>query len=25
VKFSHDSEPADTELVFDLMFAGQRP
>ena len=25
VKFSQDSEPADTELVFDLMFAGQRP
>jgi pyruvate dehydrogenase E1 component alpha subunit len=25
VKFSHDSEPADTELVFDLMFAGQTP
>jgi TPP-dependent pyruvate/acetoin dehydrogenase alpha subunit len=25
VKFSRDSEPADTELVFDLMFAGQRP
>jgi TPP-dependent pyruvate/acetoin dehydrogenase alpha subunit len=24
-KFSHDSEPADTELVFDLMFAGARP
>jgi pyruvate dehydrogenase E1 component alpha subunit len=24
-KFSHDSEPADDELVFDLMFAGQRP
>ena len=25
VKFSHDSEPANDELVFDLMFAGQRP
>jgi acetoin:2,6-dichlorophenolindophenol oxidoreductase subunit alpha len=25
VAFSHASEPADTELVFDLMFAGQRP
>jgi pyruvate dehydrogenase E1 component alpha subunit len=25
VKFSQDSEPADTELVFDLMFAGQKP
>ena len=24
-KFSHDSEPADPELVFDLMFAGQKP
>jgi acetoin:2,6-dichlorophenolindophenol oxidoreductase subunit alpha len=24
-KFSHASEPADDELVFDLMFAGQRP
>jgi TPP-dependent pyruvate/acetoin dehydrogenase alpha subunit len=24
-KFSHDSAPADDELVFDLMFAGQRP
>lgn len=25
VAFSHESEPADPELVFDLMFAGQRP
>jgi TPP-dependent pyruvate/acetoin dehydrogenase alpha subunit len=25
VAFSHASEPADTELVFDLMFAGQKP
>ncbi len=25
VAFSQASEPADTELVFDLMFAGQRP
>jgi TPP-dependent pyruvate/acetoin dehydrogenase alpha subunit len=25
VAFSNRSEPADTELVFDLMFAGQRP
>lgn len=25
VAFSHASEPADPELVFDLMFAGQRP
>ncbi len=24
-RFSHASEPADEELVFDLMFAGQRP
>ena len=24
-KFSHASEPADEELVFDIMFAGQRP
>ena len=24
-KFSHASEPADEELVFDLMFAGQKP
>jgi pyruvate dehydrogenase E1 component alpha subunit len=24
-KFSHESEPADADLVFDLMFAGQRP
>jgi pyruvate dehydrogenase E1 component alpha subunit len=25
VAFSHKSEAADEELVFDLMFAGQRP
>jgi acetoin:2,6-dichlorophenolindophenol oxidoreductase subunit alpha len=25
VEFSHSSEPADPQLVFDLMFAGQRP
>jgi hypothetical protein len=25
VAFSSRSEPADVELVFDLMFAGQRP
>src|SRR6185437_15192257 len=25
VKFSHESEPADPELVFYLMFAGQKP
>ncbi len=25
VEFSHASEAADPELVFDLMFAGQRP
>ena len=25
VAFSERSEPADTELVFDLMFAGQKP
>jgi TPP-dependent pyruvate/acetoin dehydrogenase alpha subunit len=25
VTFSHESEPADPHLVFDLMFAGQRP
>jgi hypothetical protein len=25
VAFSERSEPADPELVFDLMFAGQRP
>jgi pyruvate dehydrogenase E1 component alpha subunit len=24
-KFSHDSEPANEDLVFELMFAGQRP